>query len=140
EVSLQIPQAPPIDSGITARAFGLATLGERPLRFELFESISVSMHRLDDYLTKFSRPVFIKIDTEGYEAPILKGAEQLIRKFRPIIQAEINVVNARQCNQQCDWHAEFCKQHSYVLVSLDNDEGMLCPKEKEATFRACWPR
>ena len=36
---------------------------------------------------------YIKIDTEGYEIFVLRGAKNLIKKFRPIIQMEWNNSN-----------------------------------------------
>ena len=40
-------------------------------------------------------PDFIKIDVEGMEYPVLGGAEQTIRTYRPVIMFEENGLNAR---------------------------------------------
>ena len=48
---------------------------------------SISMKRLDDY--KFERIDFIKIDVEGFEYDLLKGAKNTLSKFSPVIYIEI---------------------------------------------------
>ncbi|HEY2712915.1 MAG TPA: FkbM family methyltransferase [Chthoniobacterales bacterium] len=53
------------------------------------EAISVPVLRLDDY--RLRRPVsFIKIDVEGAEALVIRGAERLLREDRPTMLCEIN--------------------------------------------------
>jgi FkbM family methyltransferase len=47
----------------------------------------VECHRLDDVYTGI--PSIIKIDVEGHELEVLKGAEQIIRKYKPTILIEI---------------------------------------------------
>jgi len=50
-----------------------------------FESVSVTT--LDDFVreNKIPRVDFIKIDTEGYEAKVLNGARETIKKFHPVV-------------------------------------------------------
>lgn len=50
-------------------------------------SKKVQLKKLDDSNIKFQ---FIKIDTEGYELPIIKGAIKSIKKNNPIILLEVN--------------------------------------------------
>ena len=47
----------------------------------------MQLKKLDDLNIKFQ---FIKIDTEGYELPIIKGAIKSIKKNNPIILLEVN--------------------------------------------------
>lgn len=44
------------------------------------------MLRLDDY--KFSNLDFLKVDTEGADALVLRGAEQTLRRCRPVVIVE----------------------------------------------------
>ena len=48
----------------------------------------IQIRTLDSY--NFTEVDVIKIDVEGYEIPVLKGAEQTITSNRPIIQVEGN--------------------------------------------------
>ncbi len=51
---------------------------------------SIQLSKLDDYLPLINRCDFIKVDIEGYEVKMLRGAEKLIRKYRPVILMEVN--------------------------------------------------
>lgn len=52
---------------------------------------AVQVRRLDDVLgNELSRLDIIKIDTEGSELAVLRGAEQLVTRFRPSILVEFN--------------------------------------------------
>ena len=60
------------------------------------EEIKFSMNTLDNYCAQKNIPAidFIKIDTEGWELPVLKGAENMIKKNKiKIIQFEFNNFN-----------------------------------------------
>ena len=55
--------------------------------------ISVEVKKLDHFESYFSdkRIDFIKIDTEGFEYEVLRGAEKLLKKHKPkFIQIEFN--------------------------------------------------
>jgi FkbM family methyltransferase len=71
------------------KSSGMSTLGEK---FESLPYVTelVKVDTLDDFLKE--HPVvkidFMKMDTEGSELNILKGAEETIRKFKPIILVE----------------------------------------------------
>jgi len=57
----------------------------------------INVRTLDESLSLFTRLDLIKIDTEGYELEVLKGARNLIRKFHPKLVIEINeIALARQ--------------------------------------------
>ncbi len=49
----------------------------------------VSCLRLDDVAESASVVSFVKIDVEGFEGAVLSGAENLLKKSRPVIQIEI---------------------------------------------------
>lgn len=47
--------------------------------------------RLDDYFAEFSKLLhLIKIDVEGFEVEVLKGAQAIIRKHRPFFSIDIH--------------------------------------------------
>ncbi len=57
------------------------------------KSIKINVKKLDNFFNYFKKQKidFIKIDTEGYELEVLKGAKRIIKKHRPkYIQIEFN--------------------------------------------------
>jgi FkbM family methyltransferase len=54
--------------------------------------VEVNMVKLDSYVIvkKINRIDMIKIDVEGWEAFVLQGARECIRKYKPIIICEIS--------------------------------------------------
>lgn len=52
---------------------------------ETIEEIKVEMARLDDLVDLEQKIDLIKIDVEGAELQVLKGAEQLLKKWKPTI-------------------------------------------------------
>jgi FkbM family methyltransferase len=50
----------------------------------------VPLRRLDDALPEDDRPVrFVKIDVEGHELPVVRGAVRLVERWKPAILAEV---------------------------------------------------
>lgn len=57
------------------------------------ERVTVEVERLDDHLERLTCPVsLIKMDIQGAELPALQGAGQLIRRDRPILILEVDLV------------------------------------------------
>ncbi len=69
---------------------GLAHFGEEPDRDYIVQPVETA--RLDDIAGKcgLSRVDFIKIDVEGAELPVFKGAHSIISQYRPVIFAEVH--------------------------------------------------
>jgi FkbM family methyltransferase len=55
---------------------------------------TVTVNTLDSY--NFENVDIIKVDVEGYEFPVLKGAEQTIRRCRPVVQLEMVEAQAKR--------------------------------------------
>ena len=51
------------------------------------EKVSVEIYTLDEF--DFKDVDFIKVDTEGYEFPVIKGADNIITTQRPVVQLEM---------------------------------------------------
>lgn len=60
--------------------------GHSHVNLKTFGNGQIEMKRLDSM--KFERIDYIKIDCEGYELNILKGAEKTIKKHKPVIVVE----------------------------------------------------
>ena len=81
-------------------------------------SFPIEVKRLDDVLTKQIKPKIIKIDVEGFELEVLKGAKEVIIKNKPILIVElsINRDNSYEINELIDFILGF---DSYDLYKLE---------------------
>jgi len=98
--------------------------------------IEVEVRRLDDLASVWPRIGLMKIDIEGYEPEMLKGARETIAHDRPIIFAEFNrermAINGFTMDETWRWFTErgyrFCILRGGKLVELD------APSEHENLF------
>ena len=60
------------------------------------EGYPINIISLDNKFSKIKRLDLIKIDAEGHEVQILKGAKELIKKFKPLILTEFDVNNKQE--------------------------------------------
>lgn len=100
--------------------------------YENVLSEQVAQVMLDDFVDQWSaQSLFLKIDTEGYELNVLKGARRLLSERRPWIQFE-----AWQANQRLELF-RFFRETQYDLHTLPfspNEPGQALD---EALFLAC---
>lgn len=59
-------------------------------------SIPISVVALDDYFEPDQRVALLKIDVEGGELDVLKGAERILRRHRPVLLMECEQRHLRQ--------------------------------------------
>lgn len=108
---------------------GLHTMGNNPLRFNDIEQIVVQTDTLDNLFYEKDIPVhFIKIDTEGWEYFILKGAEKTIKKYKPIIQLEWHLTNMKQCNVNEIELLNLLEDFGYYEKSMVDEEKLFIPR------------
>jgi FkbM family methyltransferase len=107
--------------------------------------IRVHVIRLDDWLDrqKIDRVHFIKLDVEGGELDVLKGAKRLLeRRPRPVILAEVQDVRTRPWGYRANEIIKHLSEKGFRWFSLsengalqDMDENL---DELEGNFVA-WP-
>ena len=52
---------------------------------------------LDDLLDRFGPPSLVKIDVEGAEVEVLRGATRLLKEVRPVFYLEIGSEEEAEC-------------------------------------------
>jgi FkbM family methyltransferase len=66
------------------KPYVVSGLHEHGLEIQLRE-ITVPLHRLDEYALS---PIVVKIDAEGAELGVVRGAEQMLRRCKPVLMVE----------------------------------------------------
>lgn len=110
--------------------WGLATLGDSPSRFNKYDQRKVKAIKLDDFIDEhhISHVDFMKIDTEGWELFVLKGAQKMIQRDHPVILMEYNESNMKQCGvSQLEVH-ELLKELGYEWKLISHEDILCVPK------------
>ena len=86
------------------------------------ETITVRTERLDDALPAGLEPAFIKIDVEGAEERVLRGAVETLRRHRPVIAFEHGLGSADHYGTTpTAIHSLLAGELGYELFGLDGD-------------------
>ena len=81
------------------------------------EKITVNVRTLDDIVNE---PIaFIKIDVEGAEYNVMKGAVETIRKYQPVIVFEAGEKSSGHYNVTPDMIYDLIKSFGYHLSTMD---------------------
>jgi len=82
---------------------------------------NVTCISLDDYVKSksISKINVIKIDTDGHELSVLKGAQQIMKKFRPKIIFEIGIYIMEEYNISFKDYDELFQKYHYVLYTVN---------------------
>jgi FkbM family methyltransferase len=77
---------------------------------------------LDDFCRKneISRLDFIKIDTDGYEYEVLKGARQAIAEFKPVVIFEVGLYVMKERTIEFKHYADFFTSLGYLMYNSSN--------------------
>jgi hypothetical protein len=70
---------------------------------------------LDSLLDYFAAPRLVKIDVEGAEAIVLRGANRLLSECRPLIYIEV-------CDEPLDEVTSVLRRYDYRLYDGDADD------------------
>jgi len=85
------------------------------------EGGKISTEVLMDTLDSFNiAPSFIKIDVEGCELKVLKGAAKTIEKSRPIMVIEVNHPALKRQGNTATAVFDFLLTHDYTYAPIDN--------------------
>jgi FkbM family methyltransferase len=67
-------------------------------------------------------PGFLKIDVEGFEHHVLKGASRLLQTQRPVILCELNDPLLRNAGSSASEVLELLAEHRYTVFNADDPE------------------
>ncbi len=98
----------------------------------ILTSYRVRARSLDTIITEMgvSRVDVIKIDVEGAELMVLKGAMETLAKYRPFLVVELNEWQLRSMGTSSDEVIRFLHSHGYnALASFDGNTGFI-PEKK----------
>ena len=85
---------------------------------EQVETIQIQLDTLDNQLKQHDRVDMIKIDVEGAELEVLRGAKKIIEKFHPIIVFEHGLGASDHYNTSPEDILNFFDDHQYQLFTL----------------------
>ncbi len=128
--TFQLVKNAPAYSGINRRKYDIETPN--------VEEITVELKTLDELIDANLKIEFIKIDVEGGEFGVLKGAEQLLKKNKPTIVFESGLGASDYYGTTPDALYQFLTQNIglkiYTLKSFINEKKSLSLKEFEEYF------
>jgi FkbM family methyltransferase len=84
-----------------------------------YQGYPINIISLDNKFSEIKKLDLIKIDAEGHEVPILKGAKKLIKKFKPLILTEFDVNNKQKIIDLLPEYKFEDVSYSYELNNLE---------------------
>ena len=77
---------------------------------------------LDDFCTdrQIERVDLIKIDTDGHELQVLKGARKTIEKYRPTVVFELGSYTLKEQNESFQQYLDYFSSLHYTLINSKN--------------------
>jgi len=95
-------------------------LSKRKFSENKVQPIDVEVKKLDDLIPENVKLKFIKIDVEGAELKVLRGAERIIRQYKPIIAFEFGIGGSDYYNTNADDVYEFFEERNYYLYNYES--------------------
>ncbi len=101
---------------------GISMLGGKPAYTKCYHDLIMRVITIDMlYQEDLIIPTVIKIDTEGGELAVLRGADRTLTLEHPAIVCEYNVENADQYGYHPDELIRFLSRYNYNIRKGDND-------------------
>jgi len=97
---------------------GFSSLAKPKAEGDRVRSYKAPLARLDDLLPDDQRIDFVKIDVEGAELGVLRGAERAIERWRPVILFESGPGGAERCGFSRGELFEFFAARGYDVLLL----------------------
>lgn len=85
---------------------------------ETIEQIEVKLDTMDNQLKQAERVNLVKIDVEGGEMGVLKGAVNVLKKWSPVVIFEYGLGAAEYYNTNPEEMWEFLNENDYCVYSL----------------------
>lgn len=114
----------------------LTETGKRQWHLQQVQEVPVQIHRLDDWIAaqQMPNPDLIKLDVQGYELEVLRGAETALAGVAAVL-AEVSFFEIYR--GQCLFHelTEYLSDSGFRLVALGGDTKPTIPLlQSEALF------
>lgn len=109
--------------------WGLSTIGTNVLRFIPVIERQIECIDLDSFVKtqNIKKVHFMKLDTEGSELKILRGAKKMIARDRPIMILEYNEINMKQCGIRSQELDEFLIEMKYEWKFISSEDILCTP-------------
>lgn len=100
-----------------------------------FPAVDVSVRVLDEFLEEagITGVDLVKIDVEGFEMNVLRGATRLLREMRPVLFIELDDQNLRDQNASASELVSLLQSHAYSVRRAD-DGSKVTP---DGSFEKC---
>ena len=95
--------------------------------------VKVKMETIDNFVHRnhFEKLDFLKIDVEGHEFQVLKGAKKTIKKFKPVIQLEYNYISKILTKTKISDFVKFANIYRYKILLLCKGYKLVKPNLKK---------
>ena len=87
-----------------------------------FPSVEVAVRVLDEFLeeAQITRVDLVKIDVEGFEMNVLRGAKRLLSEMRPVLFIELDDRNLRDQNSSASELVALLQSNNYSVLRADD--------------------